>query len=140
MAEFLTKDDFVGSIKGNLLDQITEFDDDHIKRAIELAIEQMKGYLSARYDVDAIFDEDQDPEDRNPVIVAYCIDIALYHLYRLLPSHKVPDMRTDRYYEAKEWLEGVMECKINPPNLPVPDSGDKNYIKFGGNDKRDNHV
>jgi len=134
---FIEKTDFDQAIRDNILDDITESDDALITKACRASVDLMKGYLNARYDTAVIFSQTGD--NRNPVVLMYGIDIALYDLHRLINPRKIPAFRTERYKAAKEWLMDVSESIINP-DLPVPDSGDKEYILYGSNPKRENHI
>jgi phage gp36-like protein len=136
---FITEDDFKESIKENVLDAIVNVDNDRVKTAISRAIQQIKGYLSARYDVNAILAQTED--DRNPVVLMYGLDIAIYHLHLRLNSRKIPDFRKERYKEALDWFEKVNKGEINDPDLPLPeDPEDKSYVNWGSNPKRENHI
>ncbi len=135
---FILKTDYGTAIQDNVLDAIVESDDDLIVTANKAAVELMKGYLNNRYDVVAIFSETGDA--RHPVVLMYGIDIALYDLHRRINPRKIPAFRSERYKIAKEWLMDISEGIINPPDLPVPDSGDKDYFRFGSNPKRVNHI
>ena len=133
---YIDKTDLLNYIRQNKLDDITDFDDNKLDAAIDDMEEYMKGFLSARFDVNEIFA--QTGTDRNPVIKMYLCDLALYHLHKLINWRKIPEFRKERYQEAKEWLQDVQAGLINPPNLPIPADGANNYIKFGGNAKLDN--
>lgn len=138
MSSFIAKSDYAEHINNNVLDAITQTTDSKLDEAETRAIELMKGYLSARYLVDEIFNKTG--SNRNPVIVMYAIDLALYFIHSLINFRKIPDYRKERYNAAVEWLEKVNAGEINPPGLPVPDTGDKDYILYGSNTKRDNHI
>lgn len=135
---FIEKADYDTAISDNILDAITEADDDLISKANRMAIELMKGYLNNKYDVVSIFNETGD--SRNPVVLMYGIDIALYNLHARINPRKIPTFRAERYKIAKEWFMDVSEGIINPPDLPVPESGDKDYFHFGSNPRRENHI
>lgn len=135
---FIDKSDYADVINANVLDDITQVSDAKIDTCEKRAIEYMSGYLNTRYDCTQIFNKTGD--DRNQAILGYAKDITLYYLHRLINPRKVPANRYDAYKEAKEWLEGVAAQQIDPPNLPVPDSGDKDYIKYGSNPARTNHI
>lgn len=135
---FLEKTDFGTAIQENILDEIVEFDDTLIDTAIRSAVAFIKGYLNSRYDTAAIFAETG--TGRNPIILMYAIDIALHDLHARINPRKIPDHRKERYKAAKEWLMDVSEAIINPPDLPVPTAGEKDYIRTGSNPKRDNHI
>jgi phage gp36-like protein len=135
---FLVKADFNTAIQENILDEIVEFDDTLIDVVIRSTVAFIQGYLNSRYDTAAIFAETG--ADRNPIILMYAIDIALHDLHARINPRKIPDHRKERYKAAKEWLMDVSEAVINPPDLPVPAEGEKDYIRFGSNTKRDNHI
>jgi phage gp36-like protein len=140
---FIEKEDYEGVIKENILDDITEFNDNVLDKAEARAIAKMKGYLSNRYDVNAIFSATG--TNRDDVVLMHAIDITLYYLHKSINPRKVPQNRSDSYKEAIEWLQGVNELEINP-NLPTVkdglgnETGEKNYIKYGSNPKRTNHI
>lgn len=135
---FIEVEDYETAINENVLDAITETDDELVNKASRAAIELMKGYLNSRYDVVSIFNETGD--NRNPVVLMYGIDIALYNLHSRINPRKIPAFRAERYKTAKEWFMDVSEGIINPPDLPVPESGDKDYFHFGSNPRRENHI
>ena len=135
---FLVKSDFENSIRSSLLGQITNNDDAKIAVAISYSEAFMKGYLNARYDVDAIFA--LTGNKRHPTIVMYGVIIGLYRLHSLVNPVKIPEQVKLEYQEAKEWFFFVSEQKINPTDLPLLNSKQKDYILTGSNPKRENHV
>lgn len=80
------------------------------------AIEEMSGYLRARYDVETIFSKTG--SDRNPQLVMYGCDIALYHMSASLPQRIGADVREERYKNAVAWLEKVAAGDVTP-DLPL---------------------
>jgi len=135
---FVTKDDLLENIRENVLDGITSFDDNKLISAIKFAVSLMEGHLNARYDTAAIFNATGD--NRNPVILTYCIDIALYRMHSRINPRKIPKFRKDNYDDAMMWLDGVKSEKINQPGLPsVADDTTRDYIKFGGNPPRETY-
>ena len=107
--------------------------------AIQAAIEEAKGYLTA-YDIVAIFAAAGDA--RNPILLLYIKDITVWHFIQLGNPGVEMSLRLDRYEKATKWLEKVQAGKTNP-NLPYPVappvSEANNYIKWGGNVKRNNN-
>ncbi len=138
MSTFCTRDDYEAAIRGNILDAIIDFNDGKLDIAESRAISEMGGYLNARYDTEAIFAATGN--DRNPLMVMYCVDIALYHLHSVLNPKKVPDHRKERFDQAKQWLADVAAGMINPPDLPRITDGSRDYVLFGSNTKRNNHI
>lgn len=84
--------------------------------AERMAEEEMAGYLRPRYDVAAVFGADG--EGRNPLVVMYLCDIALYNMAASLPQKMGMDVRQMRYERAIGWLEEVSKGNI-VPDLPV---------------------
>jgi phage gp36-like protein len=145
MSTFITETDYQTSIDSDILLRIaggnsgllTSLLDDAENTAIEL----MRGYLNARYDVVAIFNATG--SDRNPILVKYAVDISLYYLYQRLPANQVPDMRVYNYEAAEKWLHRVQKQEVNPPDLPLvpsPDGDAKEYVQYGSNPRRNNHL
>jgi phage gp36-like protein len=131
---FLVKNDYLTSIKTATLDGLTGSNDGLLNEISKDAVEEMKGYLNARYDVAHIFDVPVDPRHRT--ILMYCKDIAIYHLYSMNTAIPMPEIRATRYHAAINWLEQVCQQKINPEGLPF---NTKSFVKTGGNELRINH-
>lgn len=86
------------------------------------AVREVSSYLRPAYDCNAIFTTGGD--DRDPLIVMYTADIALYHLAASLPQKMGAEIRKERYERAIRWLEGVQAGKI-VPDLPKPAENDR---------------
>lgn len=143
MSTFLTLGDYATAIKSSNLARITE--DEDVSQAILLddaetkAISMMQGFLNSRYLVNEIFAATGTA--RHPIIVKYCVDIALYFLYSRLQPEQIPQNRKDNYDIAERWLRRVSLQEINPPDLPMPTGDDaKDYIIWGSNPKTTNHI
>ena len=90
---------------------------DEVRQSAELmAQEEMAGYLRPRYDVAAVFGTEG--EGRNPLVVMYLCDIALYNMAASLPQKMGMEVRQMRYERAISWLEEVSKGNI-VPGLPV---------------------
>lgn len=90
---------------------------DEVRQSAELmAQEEMSGYLRPRYDVAAVFGSESD--ERNPLVVMYLCDIALYNMAASLPQKMGMEVRQMRYERAISWLEEVSKGNI-VPDLPV---------------------
>lgn len=77
-------------------------------------------------------------DDRDPVIVTYCIDIALYHVHSRINPRNIPQLRIDRYDMAMAWLKGIKTGESPVFNLPelVLEDNDGRFIKIGSNTPR----
>jgi phage gp36-like protein len=140
MSTFITRDDYGNSIRENILDAVTDFDDTKLVNAEERAVSKIKGYLTSRYDTVAIFAKTGTLRDIE--ILGYAVDLSLYYLHRQINPRKVPAFRKEAWDEAVSWLEGVQALEINPPALDQykPTDGKKNSITYGSNPKRSNHI
>lgn len=134
---FLAHDDFKPAIKLSLLDQLVESDNAIIDELAAAAVEEMKAYLKTRFNVTTIFAATG--ASRNKLVLMYCRDIALYHIYSRYTLNMMPGIKEQRYKEAVKWMEGVRDEMINPDGLPASASATAGYIKTGGNEKRVNH-
>jgi phage gp36-like protein len=123
---FLVKNDYLTSIKTATLDGLTGSNDGLLNEISKDAVEEMKGYLNARYDVAHIFDVPVDPRHRT--ILMYCNSMNT--------AIPMPEIRATRYHAAINWLEQVCQQKINPEGLPF---NTKSFVKTGGNELRINH-
>lgn len=102
-------------------------------------IEDVKGYLRARYDIDTIFDPE---ENRNPKIIQVIVDILIYNLLARLNNIDIPIIRKERYDGndprqmggALGWLRRVSKGEIEP-DLPLREEGQEdqtgNIVIYG---------
>lgn len=97
-------------------------------QAESAAVQQMRNYLADRYDVPAIFREDEaepgEPDTRNLHIVLTAVDLVLYHLYSQTGARDVPEHRKNRYEDALDWLRSAGRGEIGADLPPRPDSPD----------------
>ena len=131
---FLKKPDYFSSINMDVLDALTGGDDTIIDELSNEAIEEVKSYLNARYDVDTIFAATG--TDRNKTVLMYCKEIALFHIYSIYTFRAIPEIRITRYKNSFKWLKGVSVQQINPEGLQL---NEKTFVKTGSNEKRINH-
>ena len=69
---FITREDYDASIHREVLDALARGDDAVVMVCEERAIAEMRGYLSARYDADAIFAARG--AERHPLVLMMAID------------------------------------------------------------------
>ena len=76
-------------------------------------------------------------DNRNPQLVMYCCDIALYHVHSRIAPRNIPELRMHRYDAAIKWckMAGVGDITADLP-LIQPKSGGR--IRFGGNVRNQN--
>lgn len=141
MSQFIQPEDYDASIHGEILGRLTRDDDAIVEICEDRAIAEMRGYLSARYDVDAIFSAEG--KNRNQLILMMAIDIAVYHLFSIHNPQKMSQIRKDRYERAVEWLKQVAAFKITidgAPKLPEDIQKQNSPWLMSSNPKRTNHL
>lgn len=140
MSQFIELSDYDASIHRDILDALLREDVTLVEILEDRAIVEMRGYLSRRYDVNAIFSATGD--GRNQLILMMAIDIAIYHIFCMHNPQKLSQMRKDRYDRAKEWLKAVANEEISidgAPQLPPEERAAKSTFLIKSNPKRVNH-
>lgn len=138
MSTFITPADYPRFIRAEVLARLLDGDDTLLELVETDAIGLMAGYLNTRYDTAIIFAATGD--DRNPIILKYAIDIALFNLYGRAMPEQVPELRKENMAEAERWLTRVCKGLVDPPDLPRPVEATKDFIKYGSNPPRQNHI
>ncbi len=114
---FLTQEDYTALIRNEIKDILLEnYSESKLQAAEQMAIQQVKNYLSGRYNIDAIFKATDN--ERNAHIVMVVLDCALYHLYTSTVPKRMPDIRSQRYQDAIDWLKMVGKGEI-AADLPL---------------------
>lgn len=135
---FLELTDYPTVIHNEILTALTRGDNTLVDLASNNAVEEMKGYLNARYDIVTIFA--QTGSSRNSIVLKYALDIAVYNLYMQHNPQKLTEVRQLAYERAFKWLSEIQKGNINPPDLPVLSPQDVHgQLLYGGNPKRNNH-
>lgn len=140
MSNFIRPEDYDSTIHAEILDALTRSDGAVVEQCENDAIEEMKGYLSARYDVDAVFSKTGD--ERNPLVLMYAKDIAVYHIFCAHNPYKMSKVRQDRYDRAKEWLKLVSEGKLlihGAERLDKDETRNRSNFYIGANRLRETH-
>lgn len=140
---FLTIEELYTHLYEESVDTISRKDETIPLAAIDTAIAEAWGYLGA-YDRDKIFSA-EGPE-RNPLLLTFVKDIAVWHFCTLCNAGVEMQLRQDRYERAIDWLRLVQRAEIKP-NLPgiedadgdgTPDNPIGEYL-YGSNPKRHQH-
>lgn len=139
---YITKTDYESSIHAEILDAVTRQDDSILDIIANQAMEEVAGYLNARYDTNAIFAEEG--EGRHALVLMFTKDVVLYHLHSIHNPARFPAIREDRYTRAIDWLKAVQKGEINPVGLPLRanedgSEGAENTFQLSSNTKRQNH-
>lgn len=140
MSDFIELEDYDSTLHAEILDALVRNDEAVIEQCENDAIAEMKGYLSGRYDTDAIFA--RRGSERNNLILMYAKDIAVYHLFCLHNPYKMSKVRQDRYDRAMEWLRQVSAGKISiadADRLPEDDQRKNSNFYIHSNPMHDPH-
>lgn len=150
---YITSTDISLHVQDVNLQQIINATPTILDEALELATAEAKSYLVQKYDVTA--ELAKTGADRDQQMVAYVIDIALYHLHMRIAPKNIPELRTIRYmgkaedrgilngsvvypsYCALGWLQACAFGDITPKLAKIePLQGTR--IRYGGNPKKQN--
>lgn len=78
-------------------------------------------------------------DDRSAIIKTFLADIAVYTLFCSANPNNIPQLRGVRYEKVIEWCKGVQKMQINP-DLPLLQANEfLQQVRFGSNEKRENH-
>ena len=110
-------------------------------KAEEMAIRQVRNWLSDRYDCDAIFNASQVPDERDQYMVMIIIDLTLYHLYSQTGHKDVPEHRNNRYTDALDWLKNAGRGQISADLPGYDQDGEAEQVADFriSSDKQENH-
>lgn len=140
MSNFIHIEDYDASIHREILDALVREDEAIIEIIEDRAITEMRGYLSSRYDCDAVFNTPT--AERNQLILMLALDITIYHIFCIHNPQKLSTMRKDRYERAIDYLKYVSRGKANIDGAPLlsPDEqANKSNFVMQSNRKRTNH-
>lgn len=136
---FLTEAELKTKSHIEIIEAITENDDTIVPIIISECITHMKGYLSNRFDVDAIFVSPGETDTRDPVVLKMCKNLVIYEIYSLHNPQMMTKVVKDNHDLAIKWLESVQAQKINPDLPQVDSSNPVTYMESGGNSRRVSH-
>lgn len=132
---FLTRDNLLALIDNDTLNVISENNPLNIDEVELHSIEEMKGYLNVRYDIEKIFNG----TEKNPLVIMYLSDIVLYHLHTSAMPDNIPELREKRFTSATDWMEKVADGFLNPI-LPAKEEEEKIPLRYGSSsEKQETH-
>jgi phage gp36-like protein len=132
---YLTPTDYTLQIQDVNLQQIINSNVAIRENAELLAEAEARSYLIQKYNFDA--EVLKVGTARDPQLLAYIIDIALYHLHSRIAPRNVPELRLTRYENAVAWLKMCAYGDVTP-KLEVITPAQGNRIRYGGNTKNTN--
>ncbi|CAA0144756.1 conserved hypothetical protein [Tenacibaculum maritimum] len=114
---FIIEDDYTSLVRNEVKNILLEnYSETKLKGAEQMAISQVKNYLSGKYDVNTVFAATG--ENRNSHILMIVIDCTLYHLYTSTVPSKMPETRANRYQDAIDWLKAEKASNQVSADLP----------------------
>ncbi|MRI64664.1 DUF1320 domain-containing protein [Ornithobacterium rhinotracheale] len=122
---YINYDDYTALVRDEIKSILLEnYTDAKLSAAEQMGITQVRNYLAGRYDVDKIFSATG--LERNSHLVMIIIDCTLYHLYTSVIPDRMPEIRSQRYQDALDWLKMVAngEAVADLPKL-TDDNGDE---------------
>ena len=141
MSQFIDIKDYDASLHREILDALVRDDETLVEICEDRAIAEMRGYLSKRYDCNAIFSTTG--KKRNQLILMMVIDIAVYHIFCIHNPQKLSQVRKDRYERAVEWMKAVASEEVSidgAPLLTEEERAKKAELMFKSNPKRINRL
>lgn len=78
-------------------------------------------------------------DNRNPQLVNYCIDVALYTAHSRIAPRNIPELRVKRYDDVIKWLQNAAQGKTITAALPLIQPKQGGRIRFGGQVKQKNN-
>lgn len=137
---YLTPDELQSHLYGEVINEIQREDATKSEDAIAAGIEEARSYMGT-YDTNAIFSAEG--SNRNPIVLLYVKDIAIWHFIQLANPSVDMQLRQDRYEKAIHFFEKIQSGKANP-NLPYPAAPTdgtpvETWMKWGSNSKRNNY-
>ena len=139
---FLIKDDLNTVSTTEIIDLLTNSNDDIVDEIIGECIDVMITYLGSYYDMDSAFAEVG--ANRNKTLVKYLKALVIYEIPKRR-GKRVPRDEAEDYNEAMNWLEKVAagEWRANlPPKKEVTEDGtskDVGFYKLKSNKTYRNH-
>lgn len=121
MSDFIDTQDYDASIHAEILDSVIRSNAATLETCEDRAVAEMRGYMRARYDCDAIFAARG--AERHPLVLMRAIDIAIYHAFCQHNPQKISAIRLRRYDDAIEWLKAVRTGDAVIDGAPRLDSG-----------------
>lgn len=119
---FITIDDFPASVHDDILTALIKGDQQKIDDNIDRSIDEMRAYLSGRYDNAKIFAKEGD--ERNKYLLRLALNITMYWIYKIHNPRKLTQHIVDDYERTLETLEKIQKGTINPEGLETPANPD----------------
>ena len=139
---YLTKEELKTVATKEVIDLITQGDEQIVTEIIAESIDLIASYLYKYYDTEAIFDKEGD--ERSKILLKYLKDIVIHEIY-IRRTKNLNQVAKLRYDEAILWLEKIGEIEVALPKRLRDTDGDGNpdtptpFMKLGGRKTYKNH-
>ncbi len=134
---FLTPEELSTHLYADVMHAISNNDNTNVQTAINAATAEAQGYMS-RYDAVTILGKAGD--ERDPILLMYLKDMAVWHLIALGNPGIEMELRENRYNSAIGWLTKIQAGKVVPSGWPLNEpAAEQSYFQYGSNPRRSNH-
>jgi len=137
---YITPAEITTHLGAEQIEAISDGDETMLQAAINGAMVEAKGYLSA---FDMATELAKNGAARNALLIIFIKDIAVWHFINICNVNTDIDLREKRYDRAVSWLISVQKGNVVPDiTAKVDESGvaDNLPYKVTSNPKRTNHV
>lgn len=133
---YIIPDEITTHLGAEQIEAISDGDSTMLQAAIDAAIVEAKGYLSA---FDMMAELAKSGTDRNALLVIFVKDIAVWHFVNICHVNTSIELRQDRYERAVAWLRAVQKGEVKPDLPQLTATEQAAIISFSSNKKRNNH-
>ncbi len=114
----------------------------NLLKAINVAIAEVRGYLTGRYNIDMEFSKRGN--QRNDLIVLWVKDIAVWHFVNICNVNTSLELRAKRRDDAVSQLKSIQKGNFEidlPPKLDASgDLANTTPFAIGSNPRRESHI
>lgn len=136
MSTFITKPDYYTGKRQSVIDQLIDDDDTILDKAENFAENVVRNHLH-HYDVDTIFSAVGD--DRDDMVLQWCINIGLYRIYERADDSFVPESVIKNYDDTMTDLDKISQGRKQvdlPRKLEGEDEVPTTKFRAGGSQPR----
>lgn len=137
--DFLTDNDFKGSISVKVLEKLRGTDNENLNEAEQLAISEL-ATLRGRFDID--IELKKADTQRSPEMVRMMLAITVYYLYNTVIDDEIPERIDSNYNKEIKDIRAIGSGKMSTTLTPLKATDGTAISKFrsGGDAPRDNSI
>lgn len=109
MSIYITRDDYLSSIRDRRLEQITNNTPSILDNEEETAIQIIKDALHSKYDIDVIFAKTGANRDKQ--VIRWACTLVLYFVYARISDKMIPERIENDYDETMAYLKALESGK-----------------------------